>query len=42
IHPENLLSKEDYEAYITDIGLLKLLDEKEEERIHKDLPYTVL
>ncbi|CAG8843776.1 26583_t:CDS:1, partial [Gigaspora margarita] len=29
IHPGNLLSKEDYEAYITDLGLSKLLDGKE-------------
>src|SRR5260364_173806 len=40
IHPGNILLKEDYEAYITDLSLSKPLDEKQqEERIHGVLPY---
>src|SRR5260364_70314 len=40
LHPGNILLKENYEAYITDLGLSKPLDEKEqEERIHGVLPY---
>ncbi|RIB09965.1 kinase-like domain-containing protein, partial [Gigaspora rosea] len=40
LHPGNILLKKNYEAYITDLGLSKPLDEKEqEERIHGVLPY---
>src|SRR6185437_10011647 len=40
LHPGNILLKENYEAYITDLGLSKPLDEKEQdERIHGVLPY---
>ncbi|KAF0450391.1 kinase-like domain-containing protein [Gigaspora margarita] len=40
LHLGNILLKENYEAYITDLGLSKPLDEKEqEERIHGVLPY---
>ena len=43
IHPGNILLKEDYEAYITDLGLSKPLDEKEQdEHIHGVLPYIAL
>ncbi|RIB29708.1 kinase-like domain-containing protein [Gigaspora rosea] len=41
LHPGNILLKENYEAYITDLGLSKPLDEKEQEgRIHGVLPYV--
>ena len=40
LHPGNILLKENYEAYITDLGLSKPFDEKEQdERIHGVLPY---
>src|SRR5260363_2778 len=40
LHPGNILLKENYEAYITDLGLSKPLDENEQdERIHGVLPY---
>ena len=40
IHPGKILLKKDYEAYITDLGLSKPLDEKEQEdRIYGVLPY---
>ncbi|RIB21570.1 kinase-like domain-containing protein [Gigaspora rosea] len=40
IHPGNILLKEDYKAYITDLDLSKPFDEKEQkERIHGVLSY---
>ncbi|KAF0468066.1 serine/threonine protein kinase [Gigaspora margarita] len=40
LHPGNILLKEKYDAYITDLGLSKPFDEKEqEEHIHGVLPY---
>ncbi|CAG8851731.1 9084_t:CDS:1, partial [Gigaspora margarita] len=30
LHPGNILLKENYDAYITDLGLSKPLDEKEQ------------
>src|SRR5260364_145122 len=40
LHLGNILLKENYEAYITDLGLSKPLEEKEQEEcIHGVLPY---
>ncbi|RIB13399.1 DDE superfamily endonuclease-domain-containing protein [Gigaspora rosea] len=40
LHSGNILLKENYDAYITDLGLSKPLDEEEqEEHIHGVLPY---
>ncbi|RIB30110.1 kinase-like domain-containing protein [Gigaspora rosea] len=43
LHPGNIQLRQDYEAYITDLGLSKPLDEEEqEERTHGVLPYIAL
>ncbi|CAG8545474.1 13218_t:CDS:2 [Ambispora leptoticha] len=39
LHSGNILLKEQYEAYITDLGLSISFDEKQDGQIHGVLPY---